>query len=276
MMNAWLEIVGVIGVIALGAIAGRFAGRLRQPYWLIGYLLPVAVLGILVAARFNHSMNFLRPFCWFITGRARFVTLALAATVSLITLLPQIRKKYQKILVSSLIAVFVSLFSILPFLAPILIENKLSNLTTTFASDGVCLQSRNYTCGPAAAVTALRKLGLSANEGEIAILSHTIPIVGTLPKCLRNAIQSRYAGQGLQSEYRRFDSISQLKNAGITLAVMKSAILSDHCVAVLDVTDNTVKIADPVSGQLTLSYEQFAKTWRFSGIVLKRLIAKQG
>ena len=274
-MNAWLEIIGVISVIVLGVLAGRFAGRLREPYWLIGYLLPVAVLGILIAAKFNHSINFLPPFCWFVTGRARFVTIALVATVSLITLLPHIRGKYQKILVSSLIAVFVSLLSILPFLAPVLIEKKLSNLATTFAPDGVCLQSSNYTCGPAAAVTALQKLGLTANEGEIAILSHTIPIIGTLPKCLRNAIQSRYANQGLQSEYRRFESVSQLKNAGVILAVMKSAILSDHCVAVLDVTDNTVKIADPVSGRLTLSYEQFAKAWRFSGIVLKRRVAKQ-
>lgn len=275
-MNAWLEIIGVIGVIVSGALAGRFAGRLRKPYWLIGYIPPVGVLGILIAAKFNPSMNFLRPFCWFVTGRTRFVVLALVATVSLVTLLPHIRSKYQKILVSSLIAVFVALFSILPFLAPLMVEKKLSNLTTTITPGGVCLQSSDYTCGPAAAVTALRKLGLPATEGEIAILSHTIPIVGTLPRCLRNAVQNRYASRGLQSEYRRFKSVGQLKGAGIILAVMKSAPLSDHCVAVLDVTDSTVEIADPVSGQRTLSYEQFAKDWRFSGIVLKRRIAKAG
>ena len=207
-----MELVGITGVVVLGCFLGRFAGQLRKPYWLMGYFLPLMLLAILITAKFNNSLNFLRPFCWLATGRIKFVVLALIVTVSLITLLPHLRHKYQRVFVSSLIIVFVSFFTILPFLGPVLIEKELSNLPTTINSGGVCLQSSSYTCAPAAAVTALRELGLPANEGEIAILSHTIPILGTLPKCLRNAIQNRYENQGLQSEYRRFDSINQLKN----------------------------------------------------------------
>lgn len=275
-MDAWLEIIGVFGVILLGCALGTFAGRLRKPYWLIGYFAPLLLLVILVTTKFNTSLSFLRPFSWLVAGRTRFVTLALVVTVSLITLLPHIRHKYQRIFVSSLIVIFVSFFSLLPFIGPLLVEKELSNLETTVNSTGVCLQSNSYTCGPAAAVTALRKLGLPANEGEIAILSRTIPIIGTLPKSLQSAIQKRYGSEGLQSEYRSFESISQLKGIGVVLAVMKSSLMSDHCVAVLDVTDSVVKIADPVSGRLCMSYEQFAKMWRFSGIVLKRPIAEQG
>ena len=275
-MNVWFEVIGVICVIVLGGVVGKFAGQLRRPYWLIGYFLPLMVLAIVIAAKFSPSLNFLPPFSWFLAGRIKFVVLALVATVSLITLLPHVSRKYQKILIYSLVTVFVSSLSILPFLGPVLIKNGLSNLTTTVDGSGVCLQSSSYTCGPAAAVTALRQLGLPADEGEIAILSRTIPIVGTLPKCLQSAIQSRYESEGLRSEYRRFSSVGQLKGVGVTLAVMRSTLFSDHCVVVLNVTDNTVEIADPVSGRLSLSYEQFAKDWRFSGIVLRRRIAKAG
>jgi hypothetical protein len=53
--------------------------------------------------------------------------------------------------------------------------------------DGVCRQSSHYTCGPASAVTVLRKLGLPAEEGEIAILSHTSALTGTEPDVLAKA-----------------------------------------------------------------------------------------
>jgi hypothetical protein len=161
-------------------------------------------------------------------------------------------------------------FSVLPFLVPALIEGYLANLTTRLDSNGICFQTTDYTCAPAAAVTALRKLGLPAQEGEIAILSHTSPIIGTLPGCLQAALQNRYGDKGLRCQYRRFDSIAQLKDAGLTLAVVKSAFLSDHCIAVLEVSDRMITVADPVVGKKSLSHKQFEEIWRFSGIVLKR------
>ena len=150
------------------------------------------------------------------------------------------------------------------------VKDELSNLKTIVNTNGICFQTTDYTCGPAAAVTALGKLGLSASEGEIAVLSHSSPVAGTLPACLRTALQNRYGADGLKSQYRHFDSIAQLRNAGITLAVVRDAFLSDHCVTVLEVSDRMVTIADPVLGKTLMSHEQFEKIWRFSGIVLKR------
>jgi hypothetical protein len=126
----------------------------------------------------------------------------------------------------------------MPFLFPALIKDALSNLTTTINSNGICYQSTDYTCGPAAAVTALRRLGLSANEGELAVLSYTSPIAGTLPTCLTSALQERYGTEGLKCQYRYFDSITQLRNAGITLAVVKDGFMNSHCVTVLGVSDH--------------------------------------
>jgi len=119
-------------------------------------------------------------------------------------------------------------------------------------------------------VTALGRLGLSADEGEIAVLSYSSPVVGTLPACLTSALQKRYGAEGLKCSYRRFDSIEELRKAGITLVVVKDAFLLDHCIAVLDVSDDAVTVADPVTGGRIVSYRQFEKMWRFAGIVLQR------
>ena len=51
------------------------------------------------------------------------------------------------------------------------------------------MQSNGYNCGPAAAVTALRRLGLPAEEGELAILAHTSSAAGTSCDTLCTAIE---------------------------------------------------------------------------------------
>jgi predicted double-glycine peptidase len=161
-------------------------------------------------------------------------------------------------------------YSVLPFLVPALIKDHLSSIQTRLSYNGVCFQSTDYTCGPAAAVTALGKLGLSAEEGELAVLSHTSPVAGTLPACLTSALQNRYGSAGLRCKYRHFDSIEQLKNAGLTLIMVRDSFLLDHCLAVLKVSDSTVTVADPIAGMMSIPYEHFRKIWRFSGIVLER------
>jgi predicted double-glycine peptidase len=83
-------------------------------------------------------------------------------------------------------------------------------------------------------------------------------------------LQDRYSAEGLSCRYRRFDSVAQLKNAGITLALVREAFMMDHCLAVLEVSDDAVTVADPVTGTRLMPYEQFEKIWRFCGIVLQR------
>lgn len=273
-MELWLETFCVILVTILGIICGRVFSRFRKPYWLIGYILSSFLIAILIITRRIGMMSSLTPFFWLVTGQFRFVILALAITMGLTTVLPHLPRKSEKVIARILMIVFVVHSSVSPFIAPALLKNDLSNLKTIVDSDGICLQSRNYTCGPAAAVTALRKLGFQAQEGEIAVLARTSPFIGTLPECLYNAIQNRYGHKGLNCRYQHFDSINQLKGQGIILAVIKEAFLSDHCVAVLDVSDRMVVIADPGFGKLSMSHEQFEKIWRFSGIVLNRDISQ--
>jgi hypothetical protein len=111
---------------------------------------------------------------------------------------------------------------------------------------------------------------LRGYEGELAILAHTSPVAGTLPSCLSDALKSKYGSMGLKCLYRHFDSIEELKNSGVTLAVVKSAFMVDHCVVILDVSNNKVTVADPVLGEISMPKELFEKIWQFSGIVLSR------
>ena len=269
-MNPWLETIAVSLVALLGIFLGKTFSSFRKPSWTLGYFLSLLLIAMLVITRYSNAIGFVPPFSWITTGRIRFVVLSLAVTMGLTTPLSRLPRKCEKVTICILMAVVVTWFCILPFLVPALIRDSLSNLRTIVNSDGICFQTRDYTCGPAAAVTALRKLGLPAHEGEIAILSHSSPVAGTLPWCLYTALQNRYGADGLKCQYRRFDSLSQLKSAGVTLAVVRDAFLSDHCVAVLEVSDHIIIVADPVVGKKLMFHKQFEKIWRFSGIVLKR------
>jgi hypothetical protein len=119
-------------------------------------------------------------------------------------------------------------------------------------------------------VTALRKLGFSAEEGEIAILAHTSSAIGTPPDMLADALREKYGKDGLLCDYRVFNDLDELRNAGLTLAVIKFNLFEDHFVTVLEVKSNAVLVGDPVSGLRTLSPADFIDQWRFEGVVLRR------
>ena len=269
-MNPWLETTGVILIAVCGVFAGRACSRFRKLWWVLGYILPSVLIAMLAMVRFNNTLCFVSPFSWIAVGRVRFVVLSLAVAMGLTVPLSRLPYKFEKLIVCLLMAGFVIWFSVLPFLVPALIKDRLSNLQTKFDKNGNCRQTTDYTCGPAAAVTALGKLGLRAEEGELAVLSYSSPMTGTLPACLSSALQDRYSAQGLSCRYRSFDSVAQLKNAGITLALVREAFMMDHCLAVLEVSDDEVTVADPVTGTRLMPYEQFEKIWRFSGIVMQR------
>ena len=203
-------------------------------------------------------------------GIKKFAVFGFITTMVLTTPLSRVPQKRNRIMISTLMAVIVFFMSIWPFLAPLVDRNQLSHLETRIDKDGVCLQTTDYTCGPASAVTALRKLGLPADEGKMAILSCTSFQEGTPTDMLADGLQREYGKDGLIVECRAFKNISELKQAGLTLAVVKYSFLVDHWVTVLEVTDSEVVVGDPLGGVSRLPYEEFLKKWRFIGIVLHR------
>lgn len=264
------ETAGIVLISLLSIMLGRVFSGFKKSYWTLGYFFPCVLIVLLLFSRFYSGFYFIRPFSWFIAGRARFAIISVAVCMGLTTPLSRLPRKYEKVLVYVLMFIVVTWFSVMPFLFPVLVRGSLLNNPTMYDKDGICRQTTDYTCGPAAAVTALEHLGLSAKEGELAVLSHSSPVVGTLPTSLCSALKNRYKEEGLKCKYRRFDSIEQLRKTGITLVVIKENFLLDHCIVVLEVLDNAVAVADPITGKELIPIEKFEKIWRFSGIILER------
>jgi len=269
-LEPWLETIGVCLVAVCGVLAGKWFSTFRKPYCCIGWILAFLLISILILVRYSLEMRFVQPFFLLTAGRTKFIILCLAATIGMTSAVVHLSNRIARLSVAMIMGFIIGVFCIQPFLSSALIEQELAGLKSRFDSDGICIQTTDFTCGPAAAVTALREFGIEASEGELAVLAHSTPIAGTFPGSLYSALKNRYGNEGLHFQYRQFQSLDQLKNAGITLAVVKDVLFSDHCVAVLSVTDRAVIIADPSFGKMMLSPAQFEKIWRHCGIALKR------
>ena len=271
MPNLWLEIFFSALAGAAGFGLGRWFSRLPKGWWLLGYFLPLGlILFFSVGIHYPSLLSSSSAVSLLLMGRKKFAVLGFVAAMVLATPLSRLPNKRDRRVVVLFIVAAVLAASIWPFLAPMLNHRQLSELHTRVNGEGICLQNTEYTCGPAAAVTVLRRLGLSAEEGQIALLSQTSSTTGTPPDLLAEALRQRYGKEGLMVKYRFFTNLEELQQAGLTVAVVKFSFLTDHYVAVLKVTDSTVTIGDPLNGLETLSREQFIERWRFAGIVLQR------
>ena len=154
-MNFWFENTVIIIISILSIIIGRFISRLSKPYWLVGYLIPFIVIVLLIVTRLNNSLFFLRPFNSMMAGKAKFFILSIAICTGLTVPLSRLPHKWERIVVCLVMAGLVVWSSVLPLVVPVLIKEDLASIKTRFDVDGVCRQSKAYTCGPAAAVTAL-------------------------------------------------------------------------------------------------------------------------
>jgi hypothetical protein len=243
-MNLWLEAMGAASFALAGILLGYFFSRLPKLYWTFGYFIPLVLVLIYGVAIHFPAMSFTPPISWMMMGRKKFAILGFIAAMVLTTPLSRLPLKRDRVVISVLMAVIIFFMSVWPFLAPAFNRNQLAHLQTRIGGGGVCLQNTDYTCGPASAVTALRKLGFPAEEGQIAILSCTSSMTGTPPDILAEVLQKQYGKDGLIAEYLAFKNVSELKKAGLTLAVIKFGFMVDHYVTVLKVTDSEVIVGD--------------------------------
>jgi len=269
-MSPWVESLGVLLLAAGGVLVGAWLSRLPRPFWLVGYLIPFLMILLYAAGSRHPALTFVPPISWMMMGRIKFAIIGFIGAMVLTTPLLKLPNRRDRVAVSVLMFVVVCATSVWPFLAPAFNQSYLAGLTTRVGRDGVCLQNTDYTCGPAAAVTGLRKLGFKADEGEIAILAHTSSATGTPPDILARTLEDRYGKDGLSSEYRVFKNAAELRSVVPFLAVIKFNIMLDHYVTVLDVNDDEVTVGDPLLGLTKLSHAEFEEKWRFVGVVLRR------
>jgi predicted double-glycine peptidase len=237
---------------------------------MIGYAVAMILVVAYALAFRVPGLLFVPPFSWTLWGVKKYATLAFVATLVFTTPLSRVPQARSRNAIAVLTAVIVIFRCIWPFLAPMVDRKELARLRTKMDPDGICLQTTAYTCGPASAVTVLRRLQLPADEGHLAIISCTSNQEGTSVDMLASGLKRAYGKEGLAVHCRAFKNISELKDAGLTLAVIKYSMLEDHWVAVLEVTDSEVVVGDPLQGMTRLSYDDFERKWRFMGIVLRR------
>ncbi|MBN1975479.1 MAG: hypothetical protein JW787_17715 [Sedimentisphaerales bacterium] len=180
------------------------------------------------------------------------------------------RKWHFLLIISAVPAVSVSLYLCITYFGPsIWIRHEIKNLHTAFSKDGICKQTTGFTCGPAAAVTVLRQLGIEAQESELAIMSKCTPKKGgTTNELLTSAIKKLYGKKGIECSIIHFDSIEQLKDICPVITVIKLSSAVDHYTVVLEVTADKVIAGDPIGGKKEWAYEDFTKRCYPAGIVI--------
>lgn len=184
-----------------------------------------------------------------------------------------IKRKFHLLLVLTIIPIFtVSLCICVIYFGPsIWIHHELKHLKTTISKDGICKQTTGYTCGPAAAVTVLRQLGIEAQESELAISSKCTLKNGTTNELLASAIKKLYGKKGIDCSIRKFNSIDQLRDICPVIAAIKLSSAAGHYTVVLEVTEDKVITGDPGYGKKEWSCENFKKKWYSDGIIVKRI-----
>jgi predicted double-glycine peptidase len=263
-----LQSAGVIVLAIAGALTGVWFSRRKSKTWILGFLLPLILILMVGLPRRHYPLSFVLPFSWLVAGRIEFALVAPLAAMLMATPIARLPNVRMRWITGTFVALFIVQASVLPFLMPAIQRPMLSQLVTRIKSDGVCRQSTDYTCGPAASVTAIHSFGLPAEESEIALLAHTSRATGTEPDVLAAALQSRYAGKGLTFDYRAFHSAAELPHDRPTIALINYKFLVDHYVTVLKATDTEVLIGDPLSGRYSQTFADFERDWRHVGIVV--------
>lgn len=256
---------GAVILSVLGGQIGRWFAQRRNGTWLVGYVLPfLLVIGVGLPRRFP-SLEEMFPFSVLMGGRTEFAVIALISTWLLATPCFRLRDRSQRRSIVLLMVVFALCFSVLPLLVPALMYPSHTKMKTYLSHDGVCIQSTDYSCGPAAAVTLLREKGINAEEGELVIGAFTSPYGGTTPDALRDSMMKIY---GFDSRIVTYEAVDELKEIGPFISLVKYSFLVDHYVTVLEINEEFLSTADPMFWKQKWSHQKYRERSRGRALIV--------
>lgn len=209
------------------------------------------------------------PFNQLVAGYSEYLIFAFFAPVFFLILMPRLRSP-QRRAVRLFLGVSLFYYSFLPLFLPLALRPAHAALHTEFDHLGICRQTTSYTCGPAAAVTALSWIDVEATEAELALAAHSNPASGTQPDFLSDAINDRLP-QNWQARYTTYGDVESFAADLPALAIIRQSFMADHYVAVIEAVDGTLVIGDPGPGLTLMDFADFAKIWRRQAIVLSEL-----
>jgi hypothetical protein len=253
--------------VLLAAPAGVFLARRssRNRAWIPALIAALAAIGAVGLARRVDRLAFVPPFSWVIDPRANPPLMVFLIGLLFGVLAPRLRQPRQRVFVWILAGAMACYFGLVPILSPVLVRNSLARGQTNMDANNVCRQRFDYTCGPAAGVTVLRSLGISADEGPLAIASGCGPAVGADGHFLARAMTDASGGR-VRFTFCWVGDVSRLAPLTPAVVSLNSGPLRGHYVAVLSVTDKSVVLADPLSGLQRLSWDEFRADWAGSAV----------
>jgi hypothetical protein len=270
----WIEFIAV-GLTALaGLLSGAVVSRLGKRPALIACLCVIIVILTLGGGWFVPISMYNPVVFALFAGRIKLILLAFLVPMGLASAMPYLPYKIERRGVLVMTAVSIYVFAVFPFLGAAMAGDVLAGVPASFDSNGVCRQSTSFTCGPAAAATALHRLGVDVSEGQMAVLSRSCPYIGTSDYNLIHAVNQAVSDKPIECTYGCWEELPKLSGRQVMLVILQQGVWMNHCVAILNTTDRAVVFADPAEGIITLSQKHFQKLWTGRGILLQDLAAK--
>ncbi len=266
-MSLWIENILVIGIAFVGLLTGAGISRLGKNAGLAACAASILFILFLAAARLYPEQLPNSIFWAFVSSRIKFVLLSWFVPVGLAAAMPYLPRKSERWLTTVLIALFIYSFSVFPFLGAAVAAEELKYNLPRFDRNGVCCQSMPFTCGPAAAATALHHFGVDIGEGQLTQLSRCGMMLGTGEWELFNAVRTAANGR-LECEFVRCEDLPTLAVNQVLLVTLRQGVLYNHCAAILETDGQTVLLADPAEGLFRIPLYHVRQCWTKTGILL--------
>ncbi|HVX87195.1 MAG TPA: cysteine peptidase family C39 domain-containing protein [Phycisphaerae bacterium] len=246
----WPEIVVAV---VIGTAVWRWARRVDRG-WAAVFGVGLAVVGaVLIGRRVSGASAWL---WWLIDARVNPLVMAAAVPAMMGPLVRRLPAGRQRAVVMGAMVVMGVYYSVLPGVMPMAARAAVRGGRTVIDSNGVCLQTHDFTCGPASMVTCLRELEIPAEEGEVAEVARCGPAVGTDPGVLADAVAARY-GVGARSVTLR-DVRAVRAPAVMEISV---GLGLGHYVAVMACDGERMRIGDPEVGAVWMSMREMQEEW---------------
>lgn len=251
---------GIMVLLLLGVTA-MLRPLSRTRVWGGVWLVTLAVLVLLGYLRRHPAAEMLPVFHWLTAGRTEYVLYGPLAILLLGLPATQVPRRMTQLACGLLGLVVVLEYSLGPSLGPVL-----QTPAPIMEARGIFLQGDSYSCGPAASMTALRRLHIEGDFLKLARAAHTSAAIGTPPDLLCDALEGLYPVQA------RYLSLSRLEDLppGEALVILQLGLLVDHYMALLEFNSNEVWVGDPLAGKTRITRSEFDQRWRHLVVLITR------
>lgn len=131
------------------------------------------------------------------------------------------------------------------------INNSSENISH-LDTEGIIMATTDYNCGPAALATILKNMGINATQEELAVLAGTNETGTTMYGLIQAAQAKGLIAKGLKLP------VDKLRPNNIMFLTING---EGHYSVILNITNTTVYLADPVLGNIDMNLTDFTEAY---------------